>query len=208
MYDEALSAASCLSVDMSGLFVSLARRCVQLNRVSDLASDIETPSSAFIFKSPITSHLRGPLSARALRYLQVALERYDSEKTQFRYRIAVSDELFKLNNDARSGWQMPAWLVEMEMERDPEGWITRALAHGWVSEALTWSLELLGRQTPPELLPSGKSMIAYTPFNLFSRVVAATREGPEEEDQEVQAKAKALAEGVEQRIKGLKKIKV
>lgn len=40
---------------------------------------------------------------------------------------------------------MPAWLVQWEMDRDPEGWISDAVKWGWVMEALEWSLELLRR---------------------------------------------------------------
>lgn len=50
-----------------------------------------------------------------------------------------------MNQDKRAGWQMPVWLVEWEMERDPEGWVQRALRWGWVEEALDWIAELLRR---------------------------------------------------------------
>lgn len=49
---------------------------------------------------------------------------------------------------------MPAWLVEWEMERDPESWISSALRFGWVEESVDWSSELLRRVSPffrPEL---------------------------------------------------------
>jgi hypothetical protein len=38
---------------------------------------------------------------------------------------------------------MPGWLVHMEMERDPETWISRAVRHGWISEAVGWTRQLL-----------------------------------------------------------------
>jgi len=61
----------------------------------------------------------------------------------------VADTLFEMNQDKRFGWQMPVWLVNWEMERDPEGWIRRALRWGWVEEALDWTVELLHRVSIP-----------------------------------------------------------
>ena len=93
--------------------------------------------------SPLTSRLRGSPSALALRYLHTALLRYDSSKTQYRYRQVVADTLFEINRDKKSGWEMPGWLVHMEMERDAEGWIGRAIKWGWVAEAGGCTRDLL-----------------------------------------------------------------
>ena len=142
MYDEAQSAAATLGVDMTDLFISLATRCVQLSRLSDIPS---IATASFLYTSPVTSRLRGPPAALALRYLQSALTRHDSARTHYRYREAVADTLFELNRDRSNGWQMPAWLVDWEMDRDPEGWISRALRWGWVSEAVEWCTEVLRR---------------------------------------------------------------
>jgi nuclear pore complex protein Nup160 len=38
---------------------------------------------------------------------------------------------------------MPGWLVHMEMERDAEAWIGRAIRWGWVEEAIGWTRQLL-----------------------------------------------------------------
>jgi len=57
----------------------------------------------------------------------------------------VAETLFETNKDKRNGWQMPVWLVEWEMERDAEGWISRAIKWGWIEEAMDWSLEFLRR---------------------------------------------------------------
>lgn len=78
-----------------------------------------------------------------LRYLQTSLARHDSVATQYKYREAVADTLFELNNDERYGWVMPAWLVTWEMDRNPEGWIGRALKWGWVQEASQWMADRL-----------------------------------------------------------------
>lgn len=37
MFDQALSAASAMRVDMSDLFTRLAERCVELSRLTDIA---------------------------------------------------------------------------------------------------------------------------------------------------------------------------
>jgi nuclear pore complex protein Nup160 len=71
------------------------------------------------------------------------LARHDSAKTNFKYRQVVTDTLFDINRDKSSGWEMPGWLVHMEMERDAEGWISRAIQHGWISEAIGWTRQLL-----------------------------------------------------------------
>lgn len=103
----------------------------------------DAPSATFLRSSTITSRLRGPPASLCLRYLEVSLSRHDTAKTQFRYRAAVADTFFKLNDDERYGWVMPYWLVEWEMQRDPEGWIARALKWGWVKEAREWAARLL-----------------------------------------------------------------
>lgn len=105
----------------------------------------DTISAAWLHTSPLTAHLRGSPSALAQRYLQTTLSQHDSAKTQFGYRRAVSHTLFEMNRDKSTGWQMPAWLVEWEMERDPEGWISSALRFGWVEEAVDWMAELIRR---------------------------------------------------------------
>jgi nuclear pore complex protein Nup160 len=38
---------------------------------------------------------------------------------------------------------MPGWLVHMEMERDAEAWIGRAIRWGWVGEAIGWTRQLM-----------------------------------------------------------------
>jgi nuclear pore complex protein Nup160 len=105
----------------------------------------DTISSAWLHNSPVTARLRGSPAAMAQRYLQVTLGQHDSAHSHFNYRRAVSNVFFELNADKTSGWQMPAWLVEWEMERDAEGWIACALRYGWVEEAVDWAAELLRR---------------------------------------------------------------
>jgi nuclear pore complex protein Nup160 len=116
----------------------------------------------------------------------------------------VSDALFEINSDKKSGWTMPSWLVAWEMDRDPEGWISRALKWGWVKEAVEWSSELLRNATPPELLPRQRSNAADLPYNLFDRVLAAAKEGDEKDDKEVQGLVKGLQDQVGRRIGALR----
>jgi nuclear pore complex protein Nup160 len=156
LFDLALSTAASLKVDMTPLFQSLARRCVELSRMSDIARYVphlaeledgltssDLSSASFLHASPITSRLRGSPSSLALRYLQISLERHDSKKTNYKYRQVVADTLFEMNADKSTGWEMPGWLVHMEMERDAEGWIGRAVRWGWISEAIAWTRQLL-----------------------------------------------------------------
>ncbi|WVQ80541.1 hypothetical protein IAT38_002646 [Cryptococcus sp. DSM 104549] len=205
MYDLALSSAATLEVDMTEMFKSLATRCVELSRLPEHTGDWST--AAFLQNSPITSRLRGPPSALAMHYLKTALTRHDSPKTNWRYREAVADTLFEKNRDKSQGWQTPVWLSQWEMERDPEGWIGRALRWGWVAEAVDWSVELLRKTTPPELLPKDKSEAVYVPYALFDRVLAATAEGDEKDEKDVQAKAEVLRSEVARRLKGLRALK-
>jgi len=71
------------------------------------------------------------------------LQRHDSAKTNYKYRDVVADTLFEINDDKSTGWEMPGWLVHMEMERDAEAWIGRAIRRGWVGEAIGWTRQLL-----------------------------------------------------------------
>jgi nuclear pore complex protein Nup160 len=145
MFDEAQSAAAALEVDMSDYFVELTTRCVELSRLEGTSYGVSTVSASFLHTSPVTKNLRGPISTLGLRYLQTALQRHDNTKTEWRYTDVVADTFFVLNSDKNTGWQMPAWLVAGEMDRDPEGWISRALKWGWVEEAIDWSADLLRR---------------------------------------------------------------
>jgi nuclear pore complex protein Nup160 len=223
MFDEAQASAAGANVDLSGFFTVLSDRCVRLTQ-PDNDRDIDAPSSSWLYKSSVTAHLQGPPSALAMRYLQNALERHDSAQTNFKYREIVADELFSLNKDMHSGWKMPGWLVEWEMERDPAGWISRALRWGWVKEAVEWSLDLLrkvscrrskvGRstadiqqQTPPELLPK-KADASDTPWNLLDRVVAAAKDGVEKDEKSVQVGVAALQDEMRRLAEGLQKIKL
>jgi len=142
MYDDTLRAGAALKVDLSDLFTSLAQRCVQLSSPS--TSSYEPPTT-WLFRSPITCNLRGPPSALAMRYLQVALQRHDSKKTNWKYRKVVSEQFMRMNKAYRGSWKMPSWMVDSEMERDAEGWIARALEEGWVVQAVEWSSELIRR---------------------------------------------------------------
>lgn len=192
MFDEAQSSAAAMNVDMTDMFVTLAARCVELARAPGVKLD--NPSASFLAASPITSRLRGPPSALALRYLQVSLERHDSAATQWKYRTAVADAFFSLNNDALSGWQVPVWLVETELSRDPENWISKALSYGWISEAISWSREVLRRATPPDLLLNKPDAIDI-PYNLFDRVLAAG-----ESDEDTKKAAEGLRTEIQRRI--------
>jgi nuclear pore complex protein Nup160 len=198
MFDEAQSSAAAMDVDMSDLFTVLATRCVELARAPGVKLD--NPAATFLASSPVTSRLRGPPAALALRYLQVALERHDSAATEWRYRAAVADTLMELNDDMRVGWQMPAWLVDDEMARDAEGWISRALAHGWVPEAVAWTADMLRHAPAPDLLQN-KDAAADGAYNLVDRVLAAAGA----EDAQVQDDARALKAEVGRRIAGMRK---
>jgi nuclear pore complex protein Nup160 len=112
-----------------------------------------------------------------------------------------------MNQDKRLGWLMPAWLVDWEMERDPEGWISRALRWGWVEEAVDWVTQLVGTQTPPELLPKGRADVAVVPYALVDRVLVAAREGVEKDEKRVQVKVKALEDEVRRRTEGLERLR-
>ncbi|WVQ96857.1 hypothetical protein IAU59_003964 [Kwoniella sp. CBS 9459] len=201
MFDVAQSAAASLQVDMVDFFQSLAARCVELSRLSEHTGDFS--AATFLQISPVTSRLRGSPSALALKYLQSALTRHDSARTNWRYREAVAETLFEMNKDKKQGWVMPVWLAQWEMDRDPVGWISRALRNGWVAEALDWTLDLVRKATPPELLPRGKSDAANMPYNLIDRVLAAAKEEDEKDDKKVEQKAKVLREEVERRLQGL-----
>lgn len=179
-------------------------------------------SAAWLHTSPLTSRLRGSPSALAQRYLQTTLSQHDTAKTHFAYRQAVTNTFFELNADKNTGWQMPAWLVEWEMERDAEGWISSALRYGWVEEAVDWAAEVLRRvshvlgqrrmwlvadvQAVPPALLSKKPDSANVPYNLIDRVIAAAGEGDEKDDKKVQVRVKALREAVARRTAGLKKL--
>lgn len=221
LFDEAQSSGSKADVDLSDLFSAVAQRCVRLGKDDDIAHLAESPSAAWLYKSPITSHLQGPPGALALRYLQIALKRHDSVKTNWKYRQVVAEEFFSINDEMKSSWRMPNWLVDWEMERDPEGWIRRAVKYGWIAEAVEWSLDwlrkvslqihstlpLIVQTTPPELLPR-KAGATYTPYPLFDRVLQASTEGLEKDDEEVQKRAEQLREAITRRIAGLAKVKL
>jgi hypothetical protein len=64
----------------------------------------ENTMATFLQLSPVTSRLRGPPAALALRYLQHALARHDSAKTSFKYRQAVADTMFEMNQNKKSGF--------------------------------------------------------------------------------------------------------
>ncbi|RSH88570.1 uncharacterized protein EHS24_001115 [Apiotrichum porosum] len=204
MFDQAQSSAAAMGVDMTDLFATLATRCVELARMPGVKLD--NPAAAFLASSPVTARLRGPPAALALRYLQIALERHDSLKTEFKYTDTVADVFFGLNEDANSGWQVPAWLVDSELSRDPEGWISRALSFGWVREAVGWTAEVLSRVTPPDLIQADKPSAVDVPYNLIDRVLAATDEGDEKTDPATQAASKQLRHAVELRTKGMKRV--
>jgi nuclear pore complex protein Nup160 len=53
--------------------------------------------------------------------------------------------MFEMNQNKKSGWQIPVWLADWEMQRDSEGWVSRALRWGWVEEAVDWTAELVRR---------------------------------------------------------------
>jgi len=198
MFDEAQSSAAAMDVDMTDMFTVLATRCVELARAPGVKLD--NPAAAFLVSSPVTSRLRGPPAALALRYLQVALERYDSDATQWRYRAAVADAFFSLNDDMRSGWQVPVWLVDAELRRDPESWISRAVEHGWVAEAVGWAADMLRAATPADLVQNKPDAVDI-PYNLVDRVIAAAQS----EDKDVKDAAAKLKLELERRVAVMKK---
>jgi nuclear pore complex protein Nup160 len=196
-FDDALLAAAEMQEDMTDVFTALATRCVELSR----GARRDDARAAFL-RAPATARLRGPPSALALRYLQIALGRHDGDHTRWKYTSAVADTFFALNEDAARGWAMPAWLVQGELGRDAAGWIARAVRFGWVKEAIEWSADALRAEASPEK----KDGSSDTPFNLYDRVLAACKEGEEKEDARTQAAAKALRESVERRVAATRKV--
>lgn len=171
----------------------------------------DNESIVFLQISPSTAHLRGSPAALALRYLQLALSRHDDATTHYRYRQAVADRMFE--SGSGGGWEIPQWLITMEMERAPEEWINRALKWGWVEEATAWSLEvvrkvsklfvelhLIIQATPPELLPKSTVMSAFLPYPLFDRVLAAANSATSLSSSPVLA---SLQKELESRVKRL-----
>jgi nuclear pore complex protein Nup160 len=57
------------------------------------------------------------------------------------------------------------------------------------------------------MLPK-KADVAYIPYNLIDRVIAATKESPEKEDEVLQTRVRALEEDLKRRIEGLEKIRI
>ncbi|CAK9785053.1 hypothetical protein CC85DRAFT_277004 [Cutaneotrichosporon oleaginosum] len=196
-FDEAFLAAAEMHEDMTDIFTALATRCVELSR----GARRDDARAAFL-RAPATARLRGPPSALALRYLQIALARHDSAATRWKYTAAVADTLFALNEDAAAGWAMPAWLVQAELARDAAGWIARALRFGWVREAVEWSADALRAEATPE----ARDASADTPFNLYDRVLAACKDGEESGDERLQAASRALRQSVERRVADTRKV--
>lgn len=191
-FDHAQTAASEMDVDMTDLFVAIATRCVELSR-HPVPSERDLERGG-ILSSPTTARLRGPPQALALRYLQTALSRHDGPSTQWKYTSAVADTFFSLN-EMKGPWHPPAWLVESELHRDPEGWISRAIKYGWIAEAIAWASEMLRNATPPSLLKPGPDA-ADIAYNLLDRVLAAAKD----EDESVLHAADGLRKEIERRI--------
>ena len=61
--------------------------------------------------------------------------------------------------------------------------------------------------TAPELLPPRKPNTAYTPFNLFDRVVAAASEAAEKDDARIQHRVAELKKELQRRKQSLRQVK-
>lgn len=141
-FDKAIAAARALDVDQSGIFDSLAIKCVGLARSlaarraaeggkkvhpvlaalrDDEDADADAGEAAFLLASERSAHWEGPAADRAWRYLRLHLEAEDTAAVQWRYRVATLDRIIQLGAIDLA----PSWLL---------GWFTVSSAVAFCSQ--------------------------------------------------------------------------
>jgi nuclear pore complex protein Nup160 len=123
LFDLALTTAQLLSVDMTELFQRLTVTCIKLSSTSDPSMWVfwlfcdpfplnfvfrtEMAASDWLLTDKVASW-PGTSAERGWRYLRQSLERYDNDKSEYKYSKAVLDTL--LLHDMHKS--IPTWVLQ------------------------------------------------------------------------------------------------
>ncbi|KAF9452001.1 hypothetical protein P691DRAFT_795643 [Macrolepiota fuliginosa MF-IS2] len=177
-YEQALTTARALDVDMTDIFTQLTVHCLRLAGHSDAILPTATASQEegadWLLTDKASSWSRTP-AERGWNYLQQSLERHDSIKTDYRYSKTVSETI--LTHD--KGSTAPPWLIQTLEKHQPEYLIRAALRHERVDLAMEYSLSMLQKTKSVLLRESPRNAGAtWLPYNLFDQVLVAAAEQP------------------------------
>ncbi|TFY82965.1 hypothetical protein EWM64_g1046 [Hericium alpestre] len=169
-FDMALSTAHTLNVDATDVFSHLTRQCLRLTRNPDAVLSEDT--SDWLLTDKATSWPGTPAD-RGWRYLRQALERYDSQATDFKYTKAVFQTVLGYDRSSMP----PPWLVRSLEEHHSEWLIRTCLRYEMFEMALEQTKAMI-RAADARLAqyPPKTSMATWLPYTLIDQLLVATAE--------------------------------
>ncbi|RKP08682.1 nucleoporin Nup120/160-domain-containing protein [Thamnocephalis sphaerospora] len=147
-YGHALSLSEALTLDLSPVFAGLVRRCVRLTQ-EELSGRVmvQETGTALLdtctrIVSPYADMVEGSPASRVWKLLKQLLDRYDSAKTQHRYRLLVLNEILHADRSMR----IPAWLVQFYSTNNPEDLIRVYLKYDLLEDAAKHALRQIEKE--------------------------------------------------------------
>ncbi|PWN44407.1 hypothetical protein IE81DRAFT_321298 [Ceraceosorus guamensis] len=190
-YDKAISVARALQVDMSGIFNSLATKCVGLAQgrqsrlraqqsseigakalhplMAELRDDEDADGdegeAAFLISAERSAGWQGPAADRAWRYLQLHLEAQDARASQWKYRVVVLERVLGLG----AAHLIPKWLLDWFKQNQPTMLVQSCMRCGLLDDALRHANSMVKEAQAKRLDEHASS--SWLPYNLIDTLL-------------------------------------
>ncbi|KAF8639895.1 hypothetical protein AX17_001147 [Amanita inopinata Kibby_2008] len=168
-FNQAMTYARNLKIDMTDLFTHLTRQCLRLSQRADAV--IQEDATDWLFSEKSSSSSGSPAN-RGWRYLRQALQLYDGPETDYKYTKATLETL--LGHDRKRS--PPPWIIHVLEEYNPEFLIRTSMRYENHGDAIEYSLSLL-RKINTKLIretPQNASS-TWLPYTLLDQVLAASK---------------------------------
>ncbi|PFH52564.1 hypothetical protein AMATHDRAFT_74048 [Amanita thiersii Skay4041] len=166
-FDQAMTYARSLNVDMTDLFTHLTRQCLKLTREPDLATQ---DVAEWLYADKAVSW-SGPIADRGWKYLRNVVALHDSKETDYKYTKAIFETL--LAHDRKS--PPPPWITRILEEYHPEFLIRTSLRYENYADAVGYSLSITRKAHSSIRDSSQNASLTWLPYTLLDQVLAASK---------------------------------
>ncbi|KAF8974708.1 nucleoporin Nup120/160-domain-containing protein [Flammula alnicola] len=166
-YNQAMSTARSLKVDMIDIFIHLTNQCIRLSR--NPGSVLQEDTSGWLLTDNAASW-QGTPSDRGWRFLQQSLKRHDSAENDYRYAKASLETILSVGRSLSS----PPWLIDILEKYQPEYLIRISLRYENIADAVNYTYALVLKSDKQLAREATKdASVSWLPYALIDQVLIA-----------------------------------
>ncbi|KAF9535022.1 nucleoporin Nup120/160-domain-containing protein [Crepidotus variabilis] len=166
-YNQAMSIAQSLKVDMTEIFILLTNQCIRLSR--NPGAILEEDTSGWLLTDNASSW-QGTPSDRGWRYLQRSLKRYDGQDSDYRYAKASLESILSIGRSLSP----PPWLIDILDNHHPEYLIRISLRYENIADAVNYTYALILKSDKNVARETAKNAATtWLPYALIDQVLSA-----------------------------------